>query len=178
MYMFTAVQRFDTKLTKQIQSLGPQWLRFFQQMTLIGQPVFGIGIAAAISFYGEYVQNWQMMFTGMIVATSLLLSSAFKFVLRRKRPATVYAKNMFIKTYSFPSGHAAASASCFALGTYLLIISGNLFLTMLGFISIPLLIAIGVSRVYLGAHYPTDIIGGWILGGIGLAVAVSVLHLQ
>lgn len=175
--MPTAVQEFDTKLTRHIKALGPRWFWFFRQMTLFGQPVFGLGIAALISFYGEYIQNWQLMLAGMTVATALLLSSAFKFVLRRKRPATIYAKSMLIKTYSFPSGHAAASASCFALGTYLLIISDNPLLIAIGFITIPLLIAIGISRVYLGAHYPTDIIGGWVLGSVGLGVAIWVLHL-
>ena len=175
--MPTAVQRFDTALTKRIQALGPRWLWFFQKMTLFGQPVFGIGIAALISFYGEYTQDWRLMLAGMIVAAALLLSSAFKFVLRRKRPATLYAKSMFIKTYSFPSGHAAASASCFGLGAYLLLTSGNPLLIATGSITIPLLIAVGVSRVYLGAHYPTDIIGGWILGGLGLAAAIWVVSL-
>ncbi len=175
--MPTAVQQFDTKLTKRIQALGPAWLRFFQQMTLVGQPVFGIGIAALVSFYGEYTQDWRLMLAGMIVAATLLLASAFKFVLRRKRPATLYARSMFLKTYSFPSGHAAASASCFAFGTYLLLVSGNSLLITVGIITIPLILAIGISRVYLGAHYPTDIIGGWILGGLGLATAIWVMHL-
>lgn len=175
--MRTLMQRFDDRLTHQIQALPKGWRGYFRQMTLIGQPVFALLAAAAVSYYGEYSNNWQMILAGMIVAIAMLLASSLKFVLRRKRPLTDYAANMFFKTYSFPSGHAAASTSCYGLIVYLCIASGNPFIVATGFALLPIVISIGISRVYLGAHFPSDIIGGWIFGGIGLAIAIWVLHL-
>ena len=175
--MRTPMQRFDEAMTHRIQSLSHGWRWFFRQMTLIGQPVFALLAAAAVSYYGEYLHDWQLMIAGVVVALSALLASSLKFVLRRKRPLTDYAAAMFFKTYSFPSGHAAASVSCYGLVVYLCIASGNPFLISTGIVLTPIVLSIGISRVYLGAHFPSDIVGGWIFGGIGLAVAIWILHI-
>ena len=175
--MRTIVQRFDDKLTKSIQRLPSGWRGYFKQMTLIGQPVFALIVAAAVSYYGEYSGNWRLIIAGIIVAIALLLASSLKFVLRRKRPLTDYAAAMFFKTYSFPSGHAAASMSCYGLVVYLCLVSSDPLIVTTGILLIPVVLSIGISRVYLGAHFPSDILGGWVFGTLGLACAIWVLHL-
>lgn len=175
--MRTTMQRFDDRVTHQIQAWPRQWRGYFKQMTLIGQPVFALLAAAAVSYYGEYFHVWQLMIAGVVVALSALLASSLKLVLRRKRPLTDYAAAMFFKTYSFPSGHAAASISCYGLVVYLCLASGNPLIVATGVLLIPVVLSIGVSRVYLGAHFPSDIIGGWFFGGLGLALAIWVLRL-
>ncbi len=176
-YMRTTVQHVDEYITRRIQSLPPSWEQFFRQMTLVGQPIFALAAAAAISYYGEYAGSWQLIIAGIVAATATLLGSAFKFVLRRPRPATIYARSMRIKSYSFPSGHAVASIACYGLVAYLCLASGNSFILATGIALLPFVFAIGVSRIYLGAHFPSDVIGGWILGAFGLAGAIWILHL-
>lgn len=171
------MQRFDDALTRKVQSLPKSWRWYFNQMTLLGQPIFALLSAAAISYYGEYSESWQLMLAGMIVAATLLAASGLKFVLRRQRPPTEYAAAMFIKTYSFPSGHAAASTSCYGLVLYLMLISQEPLLIVTAIALVPVVLSIGISRIYLGAHYPSDIIAGWIFGLMGLAVAAWVLTL-
>lgn len=175
--MRTHMQRFDDTVTQSIQSLPRSWRGFFKQMTLIGQPVFALLAAAAVSYYGEYTGEWRLIIAGIIVATALLFASGLKYVLRRKRPLTEYAAAMFFKTYSFPSGHAAASISCYGLVAYLCLSSGNPVIIATGIALVPFIISIGISRIYLGAHFPSDIIGGWFFGGIGLGLAIWILHL-
>lgn len=175
--MKTPTQRFDDHLTRKIQSLPRSWQGYFNQMTLIGQPVFALLSAAAISYYGEYSENWQLIIAGIIVAMTLLAASGLKYVLRRQRPLTEYAAAMFFKTYSFPSGHAAASTSCYGLVVYLLLTSGEVFLIATGIVLIPIVLSIGISRIYLGAHFPTDVLAGWLFGLLGLAAAIRVLSL-
>ena len=170
------MRKLDRQFTAAVQSLPPSTRGYFRLMTLIGQPVFALLSAAVISYYGEYTGNVQLVAAGIIVAIALLLASGLKYLLRRKRPLTDYAAAMFFKTYSFPSGHAAASTSCYGLVVYLLLASGSIFAVTAGMILIPVVLSIGISRVYLGAHFPTDVIGGWLLGGIGLALAIWVLH--
>lgn len=175
--MRTALQRFDDRVTRQIHTWPRQWRGYFTQMTFIGQPVFALLAAAGVSYYGEYSHTWQLMIAGVVVAMSALFASSLKLVLRRKRPHTDYAAAMFFKTYSFPSGHAAVSISCYGLVAYLCLASGSPLLVAVGVLLIPIVLSIGVSRVYLGAHFPSDVIGGWIFGGIGLVVAIWILHL-
>jgi undecaprenyl-diphosphatase len=66
--------------------------------------------------------------------------------------------------FSFPSNHAMNTA---AAATFFQVLYPRS-----GWISWPLVVAIGLSRVYIGAHYVTDVAGGWVLGGVvGGAVA-------
>ncbi len=174
--MYRTLQRFDTYVTARIQALPDSWRSFFRLMTLVGQPVFALIASATIAYYGEYTDSWQLIAAGMVVASALLFASSLKYVLRRKRPLTDYAAAMFFKTYSFPSGHAAASASCYGLVVYLCLASGDPIIVTTGVILIPLVLAVGISRIYLGAHFPTDVIGGWLFGGIGLSLAIWILQ--
>lgn len=176
-YMRSTTHKLDQSLTRTIQRLPRSWRGYFKQMTLIGQPVFGLLAAAAVAYYGEYIGDWRLMIAAVIVAATLLMASGMKFVLRRRRPLTDYAANMFFKTYSFPSGHSAASTSCYGLIIYLCLMSGHISIVLTGLILIPIVLSIGISRVYLGAHFPSDVIGGWLMGGIGLALAIWVLQL-
>jgi len=174
--MLKALRKFDRQSTASVQSLPTSTRGYFRLMTLIGQPVFALLSAAIISYYGEYTGNVQLVAAGIIVAIALLFASGLKYLLRRKRPLTDYAAAMFFKTYSFPSGHAAASTSCYGLVVYLCLMSGNMFTVVAGVVLIPIVLSIGISRIYLGAHFPTDVIGGWLFGGIGLALAIWTLH--
>lgn len=96
------------------------------------------------------------------------LASISKFAFKRQRPPTIYAGNMRIKSYSFPSSHAYSSA----LGCcFLSIVAANQGVWYLAFILAPVAITVGVSRVFVGAHYPSDVIAGLLLGlmaGIGV----------
>lgn len=174
--MRSAIQKFDTTVILKIQELPPSWRTHFRHMTLIGQPVFALAVSGSTALYAEYSGQWQLMLAAITVGITALFASALKFVLRRQRPATLYAASMRLKTYSFPSGHAAATIACYGLVAYLCFAAGGMLLIP-GILITLMIASIGVSRVYLGAHFPTDIIGGWLLGGTGLFIASSMLYL-
>lgn len=104
---------------------------------------------------------------------AMLANSLLKHFIHRTRPDTLYVSEMYFKTSSFPSGHAFGST----------VVCGLLFYLSLKYLPEPwnlvaaaslgaFIFLVGVSRIYLGAHYPTDVIAGWILGGIVVTLIV------
>ena len=104
-----------------------------------------------------------------------LTSQVFKFIFRRPRPdilALVRATG-----YSYPSGHTMVSTAYFVFITYLLCkkMKNKLNKTFLIIISVIMLLLIGFSRIYLGVHYLSDVIGGFLLGIAYLMIYIKVI---
>lgn len=95
-----------------------------------------------------------------VLGISQIIVQSLKILLSRERPYNMIEKlNTFgidLKDYSFPSGHTTAS---FTIATTLSLNIPELFIIVFLFASI-----IGISRIYLGVHYPTDVVAGVILG--------------
>ena len=97
------------------------------------------------------------------------LANLIKVVVDRPRPATLHL--VPVASASFPSQHAAQAAA--VLPALVLALAHGRLRTALLAVAVPLAIAIGLSRVYLGVHYPTDVLAGWALGAAWLAVVRS-----
>jgi undecaprenyl-diphosphatase len=98
------------------------------------------------------------MFFGIAVVGSAVLDVAAKDYFARMRP-DLWVSLTPETTYSFPSGHAMASAT---LGTALVILCWpTRWRWPMTVASLVFVLLVGVSRVYLGVHYPSDILAGW-----------------
>jgi undecaprenyl-diphosphatase len=105
----------------------------------------------------------------VIMLGAVLLQLLLKLAFQRARPLPFFGPALH--TYSFPSGHAL-NALCF-YGT-LAVLLGQRGRTWwlragLGLVAASLVLLIGVSRVYLGVHYPSDVIGGYLAAAIWLS---------
>lgn len=168
-----AIVRFDTTFTTLITS-WPSWLHTpMLVVTNVGQP-FMMGLAAiVVAAYA--IQHAQMRLAyGMGWALLAMgVNTLLKHFIHRTRPDTLYVSNMYFQTSSFPSGHAfGATVMCGLLGylaiKYLPTSWGYAAAGVLGIFAV----LVGISRVYLGAHYPTDVIAGWVLGAVVVALIV------
>jgi undecaprenyl-diphosphatase len=104
----------------------------------------------------------------VLVATGggLVLSTVLKHFIDRDRPALVEHRSV-VYTSSFPSGHSMLSAVVYlTLGSLLArIMPGRVLKLYFLFLAMALTFLVGVSRVYLGVHWPTDVLAGW-CGGL------------
>lgn len=126
-----------------------------------------IAVAALV-----YFRRWRqaVVFLATVLAGELT-SEVLKGVFHRPRPDLV-PHGAYVYSQSFPSGHSLLSAVTFL--TLAAILSGmqsqRRFKIFVFAVAILLTVSIGVSRVYLGVHWPTDVLAGWTLGA-ALALA-------
>lgn len=106
---------------------------------------------------------WLML--GAVLG-GVALNNLLKFAFARPRPDFVTCAAARVFTTSFPSGHATLSAITYlTMGALLARMHPSLTIRiylMLG--AVFLILLIGISRIYLGVHYPTDVLGGWCIG--------------
>jgi undecaprenyl-diphosphatase len=102
---------------------------------------------------------------------SWLLNGTFKSFFRRQRP-NLWASPNQLMDYSYPSGHAMSAISFYGLLAANLTNYLNIPLVFTAILAAFITLGVGFSRVYLGAHWPTDVLSGWIAGGIWLGACL------
>lgn len=124
--------------------------------------------AAVIVGLLHWHTNRQVSYA-LAVGCAIMLADALilKNIVGRTRPDTPYVQKMWPTTHSFPSGHAVGAAILYGMWGYLLAqhAQGAAYPAILGG-TVVLILLIGYSRLYLGAHYILDVLGGFIIGGI------------
>ncbi|MDB5165546.1 MAG: Phosphoesterase PA-phosphatase related protein [Candidatus Saccharibacteria bacterium] len=175
--MQSLLHRFDTIATDIVLSLPMSLQPAFLFITNLGHPAVTMAIGAGIASIGLIQSNVRLFMSGSMVWIALGVGSLLKLIFGRARPVTDYAASIRLDTLSFPSGHTTGSTIAYGLLAYL---AWHLLPQPWNFVAfgglIALIILIGISRVYLGAHFPTDVIAGWILGGAALLVVIFFIH--
>lgn len=147
--------------------IGPAWLtEVARDLTALGGIAFSILLTATIAVFlwlkRMYAAMWLVLAATLSgIAVSLLLKSMFA----RPRPQLV-PHLAFTFTSSFPSGHAMLSTTVFlTLGALLgRFVPARVLKAYFLLVAIALSALVGLSRVYLGVHYPTDVLSGWAAG--------------
>lgn len=139
-----------------------------QFITMMGEEMFVIGCILAIYWC---VDKKRGMVISVNLIASLVCMSALKAIIRQPRPFTVLdsVQGKRIETatgYSFPSGHTTTAASFYSSVAFFFRKKG------LSIICAVMILLVGLSRIYLGVHWPLDVAGGLFLG-ITMTAALS-----
>ena len=140
-------------------------------LSFIGEPT----VVLATAFFGYVsaaLRGQSKIETALFYgAIAFCINILIKQLIHRARPNNLAIETFGLKSYSFPSGHAFGTIIFYGLFALLdikyLVFPLNWIIG--GFIWL-IIFMIGLSRVYLKRHYPTDVLAGWLLGGISLIV--------
>jgi undecaprenyl-diphosphatase len=157
------IVRFDTVVTRFVQR-WPRWLKTpMLVITNTGQPAVMTMLAVAAGMIAWRNDDKTTTLAFAIGLAAMGANSILKHYVHRTRPDTLYVSNMYFKSSSFPSGHSfSATVVCGLLIVSLAHLAAGMAFAAVGLMMIAL--AVGISRVYVGAHFPTDVIAGWLLG--------------
>jgi undecaprenyl-diphosphatase len=155
---------FDTAVLLWIHSTFPGWLDGpMRIITALGYYWVVLPLLAAAVFV-FYRRGWRLSAILLLVSTagSVVLTTVLKSVFQRARPE-LFDSGYQASFYSFPSGHATVAVGFYGMLTLILAYrlrgTARLAVAVSGAIVVLL---IGFSRLYLGVHYPTDILAGYL----------------
>ncbi|NLK12658.1 MAG: phosphatase PAP2 family protein [Candidatus Phytoplasma sp.] len=151
----------ELEIIRSIQSISNQFLdTVFKMITFLGDQYVFIGLAVVIYWFIDKKKGFKLVFVFLL---STAFTSVFKTIIKRPRPF-IEDSTLSIGTkthgYSFPSGHSQA----ITVETSFLYDEYGKKKSWVKYGLLSLLILVPFSRVYLGQHYPTDVIAGVILG--------------
>lgn len=159
--VITSIQCFD-------QAIIIAVMKFFSYIGDTIRVIF-ISIMMLVILYTVFHHRKELMLFIIVLIGSTALNVLLKNYFHRVRPNFV---RMIIEDgYSFPSGHTMAALSLYGIISFLIWRhipkqSGRI---MLICISASFILGIGISRIYLGAHFPSDVVGAYLISGSWLS---------
>lgn len=161
----------DDSIYQAIFSLrNNSWDKFFINITTLGNPVTVVLIVCIIELFLK--KKDRILFPITIINT-FLLNQIMKHIIVRPRPE--HLRLVTEKGYSYPSGHAMISIALYGFLIYWVYhnIENKLIKRIIITLLTLLILGIGCSRIYVGVHYPSDIIGGYLLSSVILLSVIE-----
>ncbi|MGO4495431.1 phosphatase PAP2 family protein [Paenibacillus sp. 2RAB27] len=163
-----SIAQFDSSVISSIQGLERPWLTSVMKIfTFIGSTpvVVVISIVCLFLFFKFLHHRQELVLFLILVAGTAILNLILKMIFQRERPSL---HRLIQETgYSFPSGHSMEAFALYAALAFLLWrhVPTRRGRTIVILISILMILMIGISRIYLGVHYPSDVVGAYFASG-------------
>lgn len=172
--------RVDGPVSRFLLEHREPWLTAgMQVVTWLGSAAVLVPVLLVLGLVARRVRGtWRpAVFLVAALGGASASSAVVKLLVARPRPtsdALVAALG-----YAFPSGHSTAAAAGWLAAALVAGSLGRSFGLRVSLVAaaLPVVVLVGVSRVYLGVHAATDVLGGWALGGLWLAVVLTASHL-
>lgn len=146
--------------------IGPAWVEeMARDVTSLGSfAVLGLLVAGVVLYLLLDRRRGTALFVMVCVLGGTAISTVLKMSYDRPRPQLTEVARVF--TPSFPSGHSMLSAVTYlTLGALLAeAVAGKRLKGYFIGVAVVLTVLVGISRIYLGVHYPTDVLAGWAMG--------------
>ena len=170
------ILNFDIAFIHLIQTFQPNWLtlimKFISLISSTKSYLLIVPIIAAFFYIKHYRK--EAFFTVFIVLGNIF-NPIIKNIVNRARPTSEIVNILETKTNSsFPSGHAMGAIILYGFLIYLvwkLPFQHKKFITT---ILVSFIILVGISRIYLGVHWPTDVLGAYIIGLLWLILVITI----
>lgn len=172
------VVQFDEEFTSMLYNMRTEWVsQVFYTFTQLGNREFVFIAGGIVSAIFLFRRKWIALVSFWLMLGGVGLSVQFgKKVISRDRPTDV--AYYVVEHFSFPSGHATTIIALYGLIAYFLYRhfdkSGLQRLTVV--LAVLLIVLVGFSRIYLGVHYLSDVLAGYLLGGLWLLVGISMVE--
>jgi undecaprenyl-diphosphatase len=162
-----STEGFDLSIRAWVhQFASPALTRVMTAISLLGYDILIIELVIALAVFLYLRWKHAAGWLAVTMAGALILDLTLKHSFRRPRPQTFFGPAPH--TFSFPSGHALCSFCFYAVlaGLIAARTQSTRLRVAVGLLAAVLVIAIGLSRIYLGMHYPSDVIAGYLAAAI------------
>lgn len=178
-----------------LEARSPAWTRVMQSVTFFGSSAVGLGLCVGCSTalyvhqrrIGRDKQEGKLLGSSLYssaLPTAVLLGSApvnfgLRYLVGRVRPGVTYIPHRLpelshpFQRWSYPAGHAMTAAIVYGLLAYYWVRLCPAARPWASSLLALWLAWIGLSRVYLGVHWPTDVVAGYLLGAAWLSLCLS-----
>lgn len=172
-------QHFDQVIRVWVHGFAsPGMTRVMNAISLLGYNVLIAELVIALALFAWLRWRRAAVWLAIAMTGSLVLDLTLKYIYHRTRPTAYFGTAPH--SYSFPSGHAMSSFCFYGVMAGLLSARTKpLAWKILIWVAAALLvIAIGLSRIYLGVHYPSDVLAGYLAAAVWVGTVIVLDHVR
>ena len=173
------LRRFDNSVIASFNAIKTPTLdAIYTLITELGSVWFltSLSVLMILLLWFKAKDKWGTLFFVIAIGGNGALTWLLKQVYHRGRPSINQAIDAI--GFSFPSGHSMGSVVFYGFLIYLIVRSDHrrVFKTVSSITLVTFIVLIGTSRIYLGAHFPSDVVAGFLAGTIWLILCLSALE--
>ncbi|HKR97031.1 MAG TPA: phosphatase PAP2 family protein [Candidatus Angelobacter sp.] len=171
--------RFDETIRNWVHQFASPGLTVLMKVfSMLGAQILAVVLVAAFVIFARLRWKRAALWLAIAMAGALVLEASLKYAYHRIRPQAYFVPEP--ASYSFPSGHALTSFCFYGVLAGLITdrIKSLSWRIIVWTAATLLVIAIGLSRIYLGVHYPSDVFAGYLAATVWVGTIIVLDHVR